>query len=384
MARIIIVRHETEHPALYGAAAALVAAREGGRVFWPSARFDTDRHPDAVQHVADEGALIPSGLIWADRLTGQAARPLAEHAGAEMAVVPLHPAFLDDPEAVARLRAAGAQEKTVRLEGRCFVDEAGLAIGWRDGFGRVTREKPVETDPSGLVFAIAGPAGQFLETCPAPLAALADAVDAEAPGSEIRFIDPRHLPQAPLAGIDGVLLPGGSEMSSVAGQIALARAARAQALPIVGLCLGMQSMSTAVARELSGWEDTDMAEAAPAAARHSFIRIETGEHRLGLRRTRPTPGSRLARILGAENDIACNHRFRLAPALHEGLASRGVRVSASGGTPDQDIADAIEAEEGFYMGMQGHPELASRPGRPHPLIRAFVAETGKSARARRA
>ncbi|MDX3929875.1 MAG: gamma-glutamyl-gamma-aminobutyrate hydrolase family protein [Shinella sp.] len=382
--RVIVVRHETEHPALYGAAAALVAAKEGGRVFWPPARFDIGRHPDAMQHVADEGALIPSGLIWVDRLTGQPARPLAELAGERVAVVPLHPTFLADPDAIAGLLAAGAEERTVRLDKGRFVDEAGLAIGWRDDFGRVMREKPAETDPSGLVFAIAGPAMQFLEICPAPLAALADAMDAEAPGSEIRFIDPRHIPPAPLAGIDGVLLPGGSEMSAVAGQIALARAARAQALPIVGLCLGMQSMSTAVARELSGWEDTDMAEAAPAAARHSFIRIETGEHRLGLRRIRPVLGSRVARILGSQSDIACNHRYRLAPALHAGLAARGVRVSALGGTPGQDIADAIEAEEGFYMGMQGHPELASRAGRPHPLIRAFVAESGKSARDRRA
>ena len=78
MGRIILVRHETDHPALYGAAAALVAAAEGGRLFWPAAQFDFDRHPDAQQHVADEGALIPSGLIWADRLTGRSARPLAE------------------------------------------------------------------------------------------------------------------------------------------------------------------------------------------------------------------------------------------------------------------------------------------------------------------
>lgn len=384
MTRVILVTHAAEHPALYGAAAALVAAQEGGRVFWLPARFDFDRHPDAAQHVADEGALIPSGLIWADRLAGQPARPLADRADEAVAVVPVHPAFLADGDAVARLLAAGAEEKTVRLDAGRFIDEQGLAIGWRDASGRIMRGQPEGIDPSGLVFAIAGPERQFLETCPAPLAALADAIDAEAPGSKIRFLDPRQLPPAPLGGIDGILLPGGSEMSSVPGQIALARAARMQALPIVGLCLGMQSMSTAVARELSGWEDTDMAEAAPAASRHSFIRIETGEYRLGLRRTRLSAGSRLARILGAESDIACNHRYRLAPALHAGLASRGVRVSALGGAPEQDIADGIEAEEGFYMGMQGHPELASRPGHPHPLIRAFVAETVKYARDRRA
>ena len=65
-------------------------------------------------------------------------------------------------------------------------------------------------------------------------------------------------------------------------------------------------------------------------------------------------------------------------------ARRGVLVSALGGEPGQDIADAIEATDGFYMGMQGHPELSSRPGHPHPLLRAFVAEAARTARARRA
>lgn len=384
MGRIILVRHDTDHPALYGAAAALVAAAEGGRLFWPAARFDFDRHPDAEQHVADEGALIPSGLIWADRLTGRSARPLAELAGEVVAVVPVHSAFLADGDAVSRLAASGAENRTVRLEENRFLDADGRVIGWRDRFGRVLSAEPAAVAPSGLVLALAGPAEQFLETCPAPLAALADAIDAEAPGATLRFLDPRDLPADPLAGVDGVLLPGGSQMSSVAGQIALARAARAGGTPIAGLCLGMQSMSTAVARELSGWEDTDMAEAAPAAARHSFIRIETGEYRLGRRITRSVPGSRLRQLLGAESEIACNHRYRLAPALHEGLASRGVLVSALGGEPGQDIADAIEATDGFYMGMQGHPELSSRPGHPHPLLRAFVAEAARTARARRA
>lgn len=384
MGRIILVRHETEQPALYGAAAALVAAAVGGRVFWPPARFDFDRHPDAAQHVADEGALIPSGLIWVDRLTGRDARPLSELSDASVAVVPVHPAFLDGDDLVPPLAAAGAEEVAVRLDGDRFVDGAGCAIGWRDRFGRVLGSRPMEEMPSGLVFAIAGPARQFLETCPAPLAALADAIDAEAPGSALVFLDPLALPDDPLAGVDGVLLPGGSQMSSVAGQIALARAARAQALPIVGLCLGMQSMSTAVARELDGWQDADMAEAAPNAVHHSFVRIETGEHRLGRRLTRPLPGSRLAQILGDETDIACNHRYRLAPELHAGLARRGVHVCALGGAPGEDVADAIEAVDSFYMGMQGHPELASRPGHPHPLLRAFVAETARNARDRRA
>ena len=123
---------------------------------------------------------------------------------------------------------------------------------------------------------------------------------------------------------------------------ALAGAARAAGLPLLGLCLGMQSMATAVARDLAGWQDAGMAEAVPDGARHTFIRIETGEYRLGRFHTRPVAGSRLAAILGQDTAIACNHRYRLAPELHEALASKGLRVSALGGAPDQGIADAIE------------------------------------------
>lgn len=385
MAHTIIVQHEIEQPALFGAAAALIAAREGMRVYWPDARFDFHRHPDAAQHVAGEQMLAPSGLIWVDRLTGQPAVPLEMLEDGADAIIPLHPAFMADPDMIRNLVNSGDVHRTVVLDGNRFRDENNSTIGWYDEFGRVRLEKPTEHPVSTpLVFAIAGPAPQFFETCPAPLAALADAIDAQAPGSMVRFIDPRQIASAPLQGIDGLLLPGGSQMSAVKGQIELALMARAEARPTLGLCLGMQSMSTAVARELPEWENTDMEEVAPDADRHSFVRIETGEYRLGWRVTRPVAESRLARILGDELQIACNHRFRLTPSLHEGLASRGIRVSALGGTFEQGIADAIEAEEGFYMGMQGHPELSSRIGRPHPLISAFVAETKYSAINRRA
>lgn len=384
MARIIIVKHEIEAPALYGAAAALVAAGEGGRVFWPDARFDLARHPDAVQHVAEEGALIPSGLIWVDRIVGLPARPLAELTGRDVAAVALHPAFLSDPGAIERLRAAGAQERTITLDGDRFLDETGGVIGWRDRFGRVLPETPAPVTVSGPVIGLVGPEKQFLDVCPAPLAALADALEVEAPGGEIRFVDPRRLSAASLADLDGLVLPGGSDITLVAGQVTLAGGARAAGLPLIGLCLGMQSMATAMVRELPDWAGAEMAEVAPHSARHSVVRIETGEHRLGWFETRPMPGSRLAALLGDENAVAYNHRYRLAPQLHQALRSAGVRVSALGGAPGQGIADAIEAERGCCIGMQGHPELTSRPGRPHPLFTAFVAEAKAFASSRSA
>lgn len=378
MTRVVVVRHDTDLPALFGAAAALVAARIGGRVFWPEARFDLWRHPDAVQHVSRDGVLTPSGLIWAERLNAAGPRPLAE-LGGDVAVVSLHPALVADAAAVEGLVAMGAEDRTIRLDGARFVDETGETIGWRDVYGRVLPAEPARSRPSAPVIAMAGPARQFLDTCPAPLAALADALEREAPGGAVRFIGPRDFAPASLDGVDGLLLPGGSEMSVVEGQIAMAGIAREAGLPVVGLCLGMQSMATAIARTLPGWEGACLAEAAPDGVRHSFVRIETGEHRLGWHETSPVVESHLARLLRVDTAIACNHRYRLVPALHAKLASRGIRVSALGGALAQGIADGIEADEGFFIGMQGHPELSSRQGKPHPLLCAFVLEAREHA-----
>jgi CTP synthase len=145
----------------------------------------------------------------------------------------------------------------------------------------------------------------------------------------------------------------------------------------------MQTMCTAVAQVRAGMADAGMAEASPDAPIKTFVRLhdEHGRpmHRLGEKDMRVVRNSRLGALLGAERvRVRYNHRFVLDPALHEPLAAAG--LSITGLHADRDLADAIELSgHPFFIGLQGHPELTSRPGTPHPVIAAFLEAAAKDA-----
>lgn len=399
---LVLVTHDTAAPALYGALAAIVAADRGAPLAHLPAAFDTGRHPDAVQHVAASGVLVPSGLLWFERLAGRdvlaatTVEAVLGEAARRDVVVPLHPAVMP-AGLVAALReaagtAGGAVERvTVRDEGARFAlhrSEAGRSTErpdrWRrDDFGRFVRAE-ARTGIAGhrataRRVALIGAERDHREVYPGALAALGDAADQAGIALDVAFIDPRGLRAgevgALLAGIDGVLLPGGSDMGNVPGQILIARAAFDAAVPTVGLCLGMQTMATALAQSVLGGTAVDLAEAAPDAPLHSFIPMAEGSaslsHRLGERATFPVPGTRYGALSGGRRAERFNHRYRLNIALEHALATAGCRISAWDETGT--IADAIEADRHpFFIGLQGHPELRSRPGSPHPVLLAFV------------
>ncbi len=186
---------------------------------------------------------------------------------------------------------------------------------------------------------------------------------------------PNSLPDD-LRDLDGIVLPGGADMDQVAGQIRVARAAIAADIPLLGLCLGMQTLTTAVAQMRAGFNDANMEEAAPDAETKVFRRLAqsevTGGFRIGRGRAHPVAGTRLAAILGeAEVQVPVNHRYVLDPVLHDSLRRAGLVISAwqEGAT----LADAVELpDQRFCIGLQGHPELLTRRHRPHPLFTAFL------------
>lgn len=407
MPRLLLVHHDTGEAALDGAVAGLLAAQTGARLRRLAGGRDLDGL-DVRQHVLAEGGLAANGVLWAERASGRpvearvdidgptglpadgpvvvSVNPRVAGHGADAALA-AEAARRGWDTGIVRVRAEGALLEAVSDGGNASEQPAGR---WRrDAFGRVVplasalsmrippepMGEPVDNPPRILLL---GNEEHHRRVYPAALAALGDAADGLDRRVKLRFLAPDEA--AALGDLlpdmaDGLLLPGGSDMGQVAGQIAAARIALRHGLPTVGLCLGMQSMAAAALRERLGLEGATLAEADPAAACHGVVlRPDTGgpAHRLGEDRTELIPSSQLGRLYGRESTLErYNHRYVLNPALIPALERAGVSVPAWAAA--HRTADAVEAAgHPFFIGMQGHPELNSAAGRPHPLLTGFL------------
>ena len=397
---IILVVHETPLPALDGMIAGEIAAERGARFVTLVTGGGGHARFDCVLHVLAHGELAPNGVLWAERASDRAvASPVDRGAVARLAdeivVVPINPHLAAHAEAMARISATVAAagraleiHNVIEVDGHYEVRLEGTQTPhaiWRlDRYGRPVRLDENTAEPASLRelrIVMVGDEACMREVYPANLAALGDAADALGLSLILTFVDPRAVPppvwEQALNEADGLVLPGGSDMEQVRGQTEAARIAIRRDLPTVGLCLGMQTMATAVAQEICGFNDANLAEADPSAQTKTFVRLhdEHGrpEFRVGLQPCRVVPGSQLAALIaGATSiDIHYNHRFVLDAALEKRLSQAG--LSVSGWQAERDLADAIEVPAlRFFIGMQGHPELSSRRDRPHPLITGFL------------
>ena len=398
---LILVTHETEIPALDGMIAGQIAAERGAPLVTLVTGGAGLGRFDCTLHVLSHGELAANGLFWAEWASGRFVEPAIQAAAvarhpAPLVVVSINPAIAAQKQAADRIvvhaEAAGRAVEHFRVEEdddtfHVYAQDGDqhVASWMRDDFGRpcpAGTNRPASTREAVRILVV-GDEALLRDTYPANLAALGDAADALGLDVALSFVDPREPDHASfdslLSSIDGLVLPGGSDMEQVPGQIEAARASIRHDMPTVGLCLGMQTMATAVARELGGHNDANMAEADPDAQTKTFVRLhdQAGqpEFRVGLRRARVVSGTRLSEVFGgAESvDIHCNHRYVLDPKLHGPLARAGLAVS--GLQEGRDLADAIEVPSlRFFVGMQGHPELLTRRDKPHPLIVAFLRE----------
>ena len=191
---------------------------------------------------------------------------------------------------------------------------------------------------------------------------------------------------AALAGADGVLIPGGFGIRGIEGKIGAIRYAREQGIPTLGLCLGLQCMVIEVARDLAGVPAANSAEFDPdtpdpvIATMADQVDVIAGKGdlggtmRLGAYPAALTPGSQVARAYGTTTvSERHRHRYEVNNSYREQLESAGLVIS--GTSPDGHLVEFVELPvevHPFFVGTQAHPELKSRPTRPHPLFAAFI------------
>ncbi|TVT51358.1 CTP synthase [Amycolatopsis rhizosphaerae] len=193
-----------------------------------------------------------------------------------------------------------------------------------------------------------------------------------------------------LSGVDGVLVPGGFGVRGIEGKIGAITYARTRGIPVLGLCLGLQCMVIEAARNLAGIEGANSAEfdettepvISTMADQKDVIAGERdmgGTMRLGAYPAKLLPGSQVAKAYGTtEVSERHRHRYEVNNAYRKRLSEAGLVFS--GTSPDNRLVEFVELPEEvhpFFVGTQAHPELKSRPTRPHPLFDAFIAAAVK-------
>jgi CTP synthase len=184
-----------------------------------------------------------------------------------------------------------------------------------------------------------------------------------------------------LAKADGIIVPGGFGYRGVEGKVLAARFARENKIPYLGLCLGMQVMCIEFARNVLDLEDANSSEF-EMTSKHNVIDLMPdqrditdlgGTMRLGLYPCRLVPGTIAYRAYqgAAEIKERHRHRFEFNNAYRDQFEANG--ACFSGLSPDNRLVEIIELEgHPFMVGVQFHPEFASRPNAPHPLFQAFI------------
>ncbi len=192
-----------------------------------------------------------------------------------------------------------------------------------------------------------------------------------------------------LDGVDGILVPGGFGQRAFEGKIAAARFARENEVPYLGICLGLQAAVCEFARHVAGLDGATSAEFADEGTlgadeqgsplvidlmpEQEDVEDKGGTMRLGAYPCKVAPGTRAYAAYGNELVYERHrHRYEVSNAYRDQLAEAGLVVS--GLSPDGRLTEMVElADPPWFVATQAHPEFKSRPGKPHPLFRGFIA-----------
>jgi len=193
---------------------------------------------------------------------------------------------------------------------------------------------------------------------------------------ELLAADPQKL----LAGVDGILVPGGFGMRGIDGKVRAIQHAREKKIPFFGICLGMQCAAIEFARDVCGLQNANSSEF-DADTPHPVVcmmdeqrRVVNmgGTMRLGAQTSLVAPRSLARAAYGAEQiSERHRHRYEFNNAYRAQFEKAGMRFS--GTSADGKLVEIMELEgHPWFLSVQFHPELKSRPIEAHPLFRAFI------------
>ncbi len=184
-----------------------------------------------------------------------------------------------------------------------------------------------------------------------------------------------------LAGVDGVLVPGGFGERGTEGKILAVRYARENKIPFFGICLGLQMAVVELARNVLKLEranSSEFDEASPHPVVHLMdeqrsVKDKGATMRLGAYPCVIDKGSLAERVYGSrEISERHRHRYEVNNQYREQLEAAGLRLS--GLSPDRNLVEIVELPgHPYFIGCQFHPEFKSKPMRPHPLFSSFIA-----------
>jgi CTP synthase len=431
----IVVEHATQSPAIdcmYAAqlAAALSRSNERGPTGIVRLRGDKAKgFTETTQHVAPWGAVVPTGLLWVDRIAdGTLVQDCDEHldskrAGTPLEIISINPRAFSDWEptrlasalaartansVLVRVVSTGAQlHASMQPANGQAVD---LPVVTIDSHGRPSairaEQLPQElwpmSDPvksradlrdgrsraedfQSIKIVLIGDERNFKSLGPALLASVGDAADAVGKEVEVEIVSShelhRHEALQSIAAADGLLLPGGSDMGEVEGQVTAAAEAFQKRVPTLGVCLGMQSMVVSLTQMLLELPGANLEEVDPKAQPLVFRRLRDTDrsemYRLGPHAVCINPGTRFADLYGrSEIPVRMAHGYHLCPELLPKLAEKGMVVG--GQSRDGRVVDAIEfPAHPFFVGIQGHPEYSSRSDEPAGLLTGFLNAVGR-------
>jgi CTP synthase len=249
---------------------------------------------------------------------------------------------------------------------------------WQDFMNRVHDPK------RGCVIGIVGKYTDVRDAYKSIIEAFVHAGAANLAKVDLRWIEGEDVETksaaALLGDVDGIVVPGGFGERGIEGKIQAAQYARERGVPYLGLCLGMQVATIEFARNVAGWKEANSSEFDPSApqkvidllSEQAGVTEKGGTMRLGAYRCSLKEGSLAAKAYGKlEVEERHRHRYEFNNRFAPQLQSRGLVLS--GKCVGRELVEIIELpDHPWFLAVQFHPELKSRPQEPHPLFVDFV------------